>query len=67
MLVHSEPEVVDIADTQSGDGRSYYVYHARHHERVVEQILANHRGARAVEVYGSDIRRIVRNKEIAIY
>ena len=67
MLVHFEPEVVDIADTQSGDSRSYYVYYTRHHERVVEQIFANHRSARAVEVHGSDIRWIVRDKEISIY
>ena len=59
--------MVSIADSQSGNGGGNDVNHSRHHKRVVEQILAYHRGARAIEVDRGDVRRIVRDEEVSIY
>jgi hypothetical protein len=35
------------------------VNHTRHHERVVQQVLADDGGTRSIEVHGGDIRGIV--------
>ena len=59
--------VVDEGDEVAGDAGNDSVDHTRHHERVVEQVLADDGGARAVEVYGSDIRGIVGDKEVTVY
>jgi len=48
------------------DGGDTYGDETGHHEGMVEQILAYLRCAGAVEIDGRYIRRIVRDKEIAI-
>ena len=46
-----------------GDGNTDETWH---HEGVVEQVLTNDGGARAVEVHGGNIRWVVRNEEVSI-
>ena len=59
--------VVEEGDEVAGDAGDDGVDHTRHHERVVQQVLADDGGSSAVEVHRGDIRRIVGNKEVAIY
>ena len=54
-LEQAEPEMVGIADAKTSNGSRNYVHHARHHERVVEQILTYHGGSRAVKVDRGDV------------
>ena len=48
------------------DGRGGDADESRHHERVVEQVFANHRGARTVEVDGGDITGVVGDEEVTV-
>ena len=50
----------------TNDGGHEYADEARHHETVVQQVLAYHCCSRAVEVHRGDVGRIVRDEEIAI-
>ena len=61
-----EDEVEEGTDAVSTDRSRDDVDHARHHERVVQEVLTNDGGARAVEVHGCDIRRIVRDEEVTV-
>ena len=51
--------MVQESDEVTGDAGHERVNHARHHERVVQQVLADDSSARAVEVHRGDIRGIV--------
>lgn len=39
-LVQTEPEVIDVADAETGYGGTDNVYQSRSHERVVEEVFA---------------------------
>ena len=51
--------MVQESDEVTSDAGHERVNHTRHHERVVQQVLADDGSARAVEVHRSDIRGIV--------
>ena len=59
--------VVEEGDEVAVDAGNDSVDQTGHHERVVEQVLADDGGACAVEVHGSDIRGIVGDKEVTVY
>lgn len=59
--------VVEEGDEVAGDTGDDGVHHAWHHERVVQQVLADDSRARAVKVHRRDIRGIVGDEEVAIY
>ncbi len=59
--------MVQEGDEVAGDAGHKGVDQARHHERVVQQVLADDGSARAVKVHRSDIRGIVGNEEVAVY
>ena len=59
--------VVEEGDEVAGNTGDHGVDHTGHHERVVQEVLADNGCARAVKVHGSDIRRIVGDEEVAIY
>ena len=59
--------VVEEGDEVAGDAGYDGVYQTGHHERVVQQVLADDSGTRAVKVHGGDIRGVVGDKEVAIY
>ena len=51
--------MVQEGDEVAGDAGHKGVNQTRHHERVVQQVLADDRSASAVKVHRSDIRGIV--------
>ncbi len=51
--------VVEEGDEVAGDAGYRGVYQTGHHERVVQQVLADDGGTRSIEVHGGDIRGIV--------
>ena len=51
--------MVQEGDEVSGDAGHKGVDQTRHHERVVQQVLADDSSARAVEVHRGDIRGVV--------
>ena len=65
-LIKVEHEVEERADGVSANCGCDDMYHAWHHERMVQQVLANDGCAGAIKIDRSDIRRIVGNEEIAI-
>ncbi len=58
--------VVEEGDEVAGNAGDHGVDQTGHHERVVQEVLADDGSARAVEVHGGDIRRIVGDEEVAI-
>ena len=58
--------VVEEGDEVAGDAGDDGVDHAGHHERVIQQVLADDGGAGAVEVDRGDVRGIVGDEEVAI-
>jgi len=54
--------VVEEGDEVAGDAGDDGVDHTRHHERVVQQVLADDGGSRAVEVHRGNVRGIVPSK-----
>lgn len=49
------------------DGRDDDAHQARPHKAMVQQVLADNGGARTVEIHGRNVRRVIRNKEVAVY
>ena len=58
--------VVQESDEVAGDAGYDGVDHTRHHERVVQEVLADDGCSRAVEVHGGDIRGIVGDEEVTV-
>ena len=58
--------MVEEGDEVAGDTGDNGVHQTRHHERVVQQVLADDGSARAVKVHCGDIRGIVGDEEVAI-
>ncbi len=58
--------MVEEGDEVAGDAGYRGVYQTGHHERVVQQVLADDGGTRSVEVHGGDIRGIVGDEEVAV-
>ena len=70
LLFYGDMGVCLIEEGNQGvchNGGNRHTDEARHHERVVEQVLAYDGGARTVEVHGGDVRWVVRDEEVAIY
>ena len=59
--------MVEEGDEVAGDTGDEGVYQAGHHEGVVQQVLADDGGTRAVEVHRGDVRGVVGDEEVAIY
>lgn len=58
--------VVEEGDDVAGYAGHDRVYQTGHHERVVQQVLADDGRSRAVEVHRGDIRGIVGDEEVTV-
>ena len=54
--------MVEESDEVTGDAGDHGMDHAGHHERVIQQVLADDSRARAVEVHRGNVRGIVPSK-----
>ena len=60
-------ELEDLYQQQAYSQRNNGCYQARHHERVVQDVLTDACRTGTVEVNGCDYGRIVRDEEVTVY